>query len=556
MLRALTIRDFVIVEQSSLEFAPGFTALTGETGAGKSILIDALAATLGERSDATLVRAGAKQAEVAAEFELADAPAAEAWLGEAGLEGDPGTCLVRRVIEAGGRSRAYINGRAATVAQLRELGELLVDIHGQHAHQSLLRAPSQRALLDAFGGLGAAGQAVAQAHAAWQDLLARRRQAEAGSERLAREREALAWQAKELEALAFKADEWPELLAEQGRLAHAANLIEASDQAIEQLSEADGAVLTQLNAVIVRLGRQVQFDAGLGPVLEVLEPARIQIQEAVHGLEHYRAKLDVDPRRLAEIERRMEAVLGAARKFRITPEELPQLVETTARRMRELEHDLDLDALRAQEQSARAQFMQLAGHLSAGRRKAATKLAKQVTLALGELALGGGRFEVALEPIEEGAAHGLERVEFRVAAHSDMTPGPLGKVASGGELSRVSLAIQTVLSQVAAVPTLIFDEVDVGIGGRVAEIVGRMLRALGARHQVMCVTHLPQVAACAGQQWRVEKASVDARVTSRVVVLDEHARVEEVARMLGGMSITAATRKHAAEMLASAAKAR
>jgi DNA repair protein RecN (Recombination protein N) len=556
MLRALTIRDFVIVEQSSLEFTPGFTALTGETGAGKSILIDALAAALGERSDATLVRAGAKQAEVAAEFDLADARAAEAWLGDAGLEGDPGTCLVRRVIESGGRSRAYINGRAVTVAQLRELGELLVDIHGQHAHQSLLRAPSQRALLDAFGGLGAAAQAVASAHAAWQDLLARRTQAEAGSELLARERDTLAWQGKELDALAFRADEWPDLLAEQGRLAHAANLIEASDQAIEQLSEADGAVLTQLNAVIARLGRQVQFDAGLGPVLEVLEPARIQIQEAVHGLEHYRAKLDVDPRRLAEIERRMEAVLGAARKFRITPDELPQLVEATARRMRELEHDLDLDAVRSEEQAARAQFMQLAGQLSTGRRKAATKLAKQVTVCLGDLALGGGRFDVALEPIEEGAPHGLERVEFRVAAHADMAPGPLAKVASGGELSRVSLAIQTVLSQVAAVPTLIFDEVDVGIGGRVAEIVGRMLRALGSRHQVMCVTHLPQVAACAEQQWRVEKASVDARVTSRVVVLDERARVEEVARMLGGVSITTATRKHAAEMLATAAKPR
>jgi len=555
MLRALSIRDFVIVDRSSLEFAPGFTALTGETGAGKSILIDALDAALGGRSDASLVRAGAKQAEVAAEFELADASAAAAWLEAAELQGDEGACLVRRVVEASGRSRAYINGRPATITQLRELGELLVDIHGQHAHQSLLRQPAQRDLLDAFGGLGATAAAVAQAHGRWQTLRIRREQAEAGADRLAREREALEWQAQELAGLAFRADEWQEMLAEQSRLAHAAGLIEASDQAVDQLSESEGAVLTQLNAVIVRLGKQVQFDPALKPLLDELEPARIQIQEAVYGLEHYRARLDADPRRLGEIERRMESVLGAARKYRVAPEALPALAQSTAQRLRELEQDLDLEALRAEEHVAHAEYMRLAGQLGAGRRKAATKLAKQVTGSLGELALGGGRFEVALDPLAEGTAAGLERVEFRVSAHPDMAPGPLGKVASGGELSRVSLAIQTVLSQVAAVPTLIFDEVDVGIGGRVAAIVGRMLSALGRRHQVMCVTHLPQVAACAQQQWRVEKAAVDGRTTSRVRVLDDDERVEEVARMLGGVSVTEATRRHAAELLQTAGKA-
>jgi DNA repair protein RecN (Recombination protein N) len=553
MLRSLSIRDFVIVDRLDLEFAPGFTVLTGETGAGKSILIDALATVLGERAEAIVVRGGAERAEVNAEFEPDGSTAGgrelARWLGENDLAGDEGALLLRRVIESSGRSRGFINGRAATLAQLREAGEFLVDIHGQHQHQSLTRPGAQRELLDACGELSDAAKKVAGLHRAWQQRRESRMAFETNAAAFAAEREQLEWQVRELAALKFSAVEWPELTAEHGRLAHAASLIEAARLGVEALSEDENACLTQLNGVLSRLGALIEHDPRLKEIVELLESARIQLEEAAHALRRYGERLDLDPRRLQEAERRLDAIHDAARKYRVQPEALPQKLEDARTRLREMGEGGDAEALRKLEEAAYAACQAEAKKLSAGRRKAAKKFSDQVTEAMQTLAMQGGTFEIALHAAPDITAHGLESVEFLVSAHKGMAPQPLAKVASGGELSRLSLAVQTVASRVAQVPTLIFDEVDAGIGGRVAEIVGKMLGQLGRKHQVMCITHLPQVAATADQQWQVAKSSASGKVLSKVTVLDPGQRVEEIARMLGGVKITETTRKHAAEML-------
>jgi DNA repair protein RecN (Recombination protein N) len=549
MLRSLSIRDFVIVDRLELEFSPGFTVLTGETGAGKSILVDALALVLGARAEAIVVRSGAERAELSAEFEVAERADIGRWLRDSDLASDEGTCLMRRVVEASGRSRGFINGRAATAAQLREAGEFLVDIHGQHEHQSLTRAAAQRELLDGCGGLIDAAGRVAALYRVWQQKRELRIAFESNAAAFAAEREQLEWQVRELEGLNFSAAEWPELTAEHSRLAHAASLIEAARAAVDTLSEGESAGLAQLNAVIARLGGLVEYDPKLREILEVLEPARIQLQEAVYGLRRYGERLELDPQRLRELEGRLEAIHSAARKYRVQPEELPAKLAAARARLQELGEGGNVDALRRLEQEAHGACVAEAKKLSAGRVKAAKKFSEQVGAAMQELAMAGGRFEAALDAATEVTAHGLESVEFLVAAHQGMTPQPLARVASGGELSRLSLAVQTVASEVAQVPTLIFDEVDAGIGGRVAEIVGKLLKQLGRKHQVMCITHLPQVAASADQQWQVTKSTANGKVLSRVTVLDREQRVEEIARMLGGVKITETTRRHAAEML-------
>ena len=551
MLRALTIRDFVIVDNLELEFQPGFTVLTGETGAGKSILIDALELVLGERGEAIVVRQGAERAEISAEFDIGGAPALSSWLSEHELGADADACLLRRVIDATGRSRAFINGRPATIAQLREAGEHLVDIHGQHQHQSLLRAPAQRELLDAFGGLQALVSSASALYRSWQQHAQRQEAFETQSAARLAEREQLAWQARELEALSFSQEAWDTLVGDHARLSHAASLIEGAQFGLEALSEGDGSALSQLNAVIARLNTLLAFDSTLADALGVLDPARIQIQEAVYTLRHYQQKLDLDPQRLRDIERRLDAVHSICRKYKIEPEGIPELHATTRKRLAEIEATADPELLKKLEAEARAAYMAEAQKLSAGRTAAAGKLAAEVTAAMQTLAMTGGVFEVALDKLAEPALYGLEHVEFRVAAHRSMAPQPLAKVASGGELSRLSLAIQTVTSWVAQVPTLVFDEVDAGIGGRVAEIVGHMLKQLGRKHQVMCITHLPQVAASADHQWQVARSETKAKVSSRVTTLDREQRVDEIARMLGGARITETTRKHAAELLGS-----
>jgi len=550
MLRSLSIRDFIIVDSLELEFQSGFTVLTGETGAGKSILVDALALALGERGDAAVVRAGCERADISAEFDIQLLPGLAAWLRAAELEGDPGSVLLRRVIDRNGRSRAFVNGRPATQSQLREAGDWLVDIHGQHAHQSLLKTDAQRTLLDAHAGLAPLAAEVADAYRRWQKLARARTEYETHAAQRDAEREQLQWQVRELEQLAMRPQEWDEVQAEHKRLAHAAGLIEGVRAVLDALSEADAACLSRLSGAGTRLHGLLGFDARLGEALDLIRSGEAQVQEAVYALRHYADAVELDPQRLAAVEARMEAIHGSARKFRLAPEELPERLRQQQGRLAELEIASDLEALVKQEQQARAAYFDLAARLGAGRRKAAAKLGKDVTQAMQRLAMAGGKFEVALNPYPpEGSVHGAEQVEFLVAANPGVEPRALAKVASGGELSRISLAVQVITAKAALVPTLIFDEVDAGIGGGVAEVVGRQLGLLGRERQVLCVTHLPQVAAQADRQWSVSKFGVEGRVRTMVSVLDQKARIEEVARMLGGTEITATTRKHAAEML-------
>ncbi|MCX7172635.1 MAG: DNA repair protein RecN [Proteobacteria bacterium] len=550
MLRRLYIRDFVIVDRLELEFAGGFGTLTGETGAGKSILVDALSLALGERADSGVVRNGCERAEVGAEFDVPAASPLASWLHANDFDAEAeAMCLLRRVVDSGGRSRAYVNGAPATLAQLREAAEFLADIHGQHAHHSLLRAESQRGLLDAHAGLTALAREVAENYRAWQKLHLACEHAARDAAATARERETLEWQVKELRALAFEPAQWLEDNQEQRRLSHAASLIEGTEAALAALDEGDLAVAPQLEKMLSRLGGLSDYDADLKEPLELLANAQIQLQEAGHALRHYQRKLDLEPQRLAELENRMAAVLALARKHHVTPEELPLQLAQQAARLEELGLLADAAALAEHEARARKTYADAAAKLSKGRNKTAAELSKAVSAAMQQLAMAGGRFEIALEKLEDGAAYGLESVEFLVSANAGQPLRPLAKVASGGELSRIGLAIQVIASQATQVPTLIFDEVDVGIGGRVAEIVGRMLHQLGQSRQVLCVTHLPQVAACADWQWSVAKEEHAGAALSRVTPLDHAARIDELARMLGGVKITETTRKHAAEML-------
>jgi DNA repair protein RecN (Recombination protein N) len=558
MLKFLAIRDFVIVSTLELDFSAGFTALTGETGAGKSILIDALSLALGERGDAGMVRNGCERAEIAAEFDISAMPKMQAWLRERELEGDTGVCLLRRVLDAGGRSRGFINGRSATQQQLREAGDQLLDIHGQHAHQSLLRPDAQRLLLDGYAGMTESAEKVAALYREWQALRRRRISLSENAEAVAAERELLQFQRNEIDALGFNLPEWQVLQEDYSRLSHASSLLETAGFGLETLSEADTSCLAQLNALTARIRDGIQHDAGLGETLRMLESAQAELQEAVYALRHYQQRLDTDPQRLRELEQRIQGVMDAARKYRVAPEQLDEAFQRIVSRLADLGGDADLAELERQEKSAQQDYLAAAHKLTAARKKSADRLSREITAAMQTLAMQGGKFEVALLPLGQndgnsGNAYGLETIEFQVAANPGTPLRSLAKVASGGELSRISLAIQVTTSQVAGVPTLIFDEVDSGIGGRVAEIVGQMLKKLGKTYQVLCVTHLPQVAAAADQQWRVSKAVEDGVTLSRIAVLDGELRIEEIARMLGGVKITETTRKHAAEMLGVAA---
>lgn len=549
MLSRVCFRDFVIVDALELEFSPGFTVLTGETGAGKSILIDALALALGERADAGVVRTGCERAEIAAEFDLGRLPAVVQWLKDNQLEGDEGVVFLRRTVDAGGRSRAFINGRAATAQQLKEIGDQLVDIHGQHAHQSMLRRDAQRTLLDDFAGLTELARIAARRFQTWQHIRSARLELARNASAVAAEREQLAWQIDELAALAFVPEAWTETIAEHSRLSHAASLIEAGEAALATLSESESSVVSAVSATLGRLRALVEVDARLNDVTDILESANIQLQEAVYGLRHYLQRVELDPARLAELESRMRDVHEMARKHRIKPEDLPACLADKQARLDALGGNGNEEELLAREQAAETACLDTARKLSTGRTKAAAALSAEVSASMQTIAMSGGKFQVTLQPNPAPASFGLEQVEFQISTHVGMPPAPLAKVASGGELSRISLALQVVLSKVAAVPTLIFDEVDAGIGGRVAEIVGQMLKTLGETRQVMCVTHLPQVAARGNQHGRVSKSLVGGVTRSRIDLLRAEERVEELARMLGGVKITDTTRKHAKEML-------
>ncbi|PRF18834.1 DNA repair protein RecN [Burkholderia multivorans] len=548
MLRHLSIRDFVIVAALDLEFDAGFTVFSGETGAGKSILIDALALALGARADASVVRTGCSRADITAEFTPHDRVAR--WLDEHAFDAED-TVMLRRVIDANGRSRAFINGTSATLAQLRELGEMLVDIHGQHAHQLLMRPDAQRELFDTHAGLVAEAANVARAWRVWRDATQAIDAAKAHERELQLEREKLAWQLAELDKLAPQPGEWEEVSAEHKRLSHSANLIEGVRGALDALSESDDAMLTQLGAIVSKLRSLADYDAALGDALASLEPAEIQLQEAVYSLSHYAQRLDLDPDRLAQVEMRLDALHSTARKFRLPPNTLHE--EHAARRaqLAALDAAADLGALEAAQAKAWDAYLADAKRLSKARAQAAKALGTAVTAGMQELSMAGGSFEVALVPLADGGPHGLEQIEFRVAGHAGVPLRPLAKVASGGELARISLALAVIASAASPTPTLIFDEVDTGIGGGVAEVVGRLLHQLGRDRQVLCVTHLPQVAARGDHHFQVAKGSDEHGGTvSTVVALDKASRIEEVARMLGGLEITATTRKHAKEMLA------
>jgi DNA repair protein RecN (Recombination protein N) len=549
MLRALAIADFVIVERVELETGAGFTVLSGETGAGKSILVDAIELLVGGRGDASLVRDGAERAELSAEFDVAGGSALERYLGEAGLEGDSGSVLLRRTIDRAGRSRCFVNGHPATLAQLREAGEHLVDIHGQHEHQSLLRAAAQRELLDAHAGAQELARACAEAWRGWKRLESLAAEAEQQFARREAERAELQDKVGDLKKLGLRDGEWDALAAQHQRLAHGSSLLAGAQSSLEALSEADGACLPQLAAVASRLRALSEHDLHLKAIVEMLESAEAQATEAARDLRDYASRVELDPEALREVEQRVEALHAAGRRYRVKPAELPALAQELAARYRELELAASPEALQREVAAAKERYAAAAKKLSGKRKSASQALGRDVTQAMQSLAMAGGRFTAVLRPLDAPGAGGLEEVAFEVASHPSLPLRPLAKVASGGELSRISLAIQLVAAKASPVGTLVFDEVDSGIGGAVAETVGRSLRKLGRERQVLCVTHLPQVAAQGDEQWSVSRSAARGKVNCAVARLDRAGRIEELARMLGGAQITATTRKHAAELL-------
>ena len=555
MLHRLAIRDFVIVDALELELAPGFSVLSGETGAGKSILVDALQLALGARGDAGVVREGRTRAEISAEFDV-PVPLA-AWLVDAGFDadaGDAGRMLVRRTIDSQGKSRAWINGGGATIAQLREAAEHLVDIHGQHAWQGLTRAASVRALLDDVAGVDP--RPLAALWSSWRNAMQALDDARHRHGDVERERERLAWQIGEVAKLAPGADEWADLDAEHTRLSHGQSLIDAVRGALDAISEADANADALVARAVDALDSVAEFDPRLHDPIEALRGAQAQLQDAAHSLASYLDRAELDPARLREVDERLSAWLALARRHRRPPAELPALYAEWQRELQALDAAADLDALERASAAARAALDAEARRVSAARRAAAPKFAAAVTKTMQQLGMAGGRFAVDLVATDSPQSFGNETVEFLVAGHAGATPRPLAKVASGGELSRIALAVAVVGIEPHgehAPATLIFDEVDAGIGGAVAETVGRLMKQLGSGRQVLAVTHLPQVAACADHHFVVRKQQTGGAATSAVDAVAGEARVAEIARMLGGEKLSSTSLAHAQEMLASGA---
>ncbi len=550
-LRHISLRDFVIVRELDLNLSQGFSVLTGETGAGKSILIDALQMALGERADSGAVREGAARCEVSVEF---DCPSqAHAILEDAGFEVSD-TLLLRRSVDTQGKSRAWVNGSQATATQLRALGQMLLDIHGQHAWQSLTRPDAVRGLLDAYAGLNTEG--LKSAWHAWRQAQQAVKTARNAQDSLSREQERLAWQIGELDKLAPALNEWDDLNAQHTRLSHAQALIDAGQTAIgsldgdesSRLGSATGA-LGLLSQAIAQLQDQAHVEPEFQSIAEILQSSLAQAEDAAHSLQAYLRKTDLDPDRLKELDQRMSQWLSLARRYKRPPQELAALLAGWKQELNALEAASDLEGLEAKEKSASLAYQAEAKKLSQLRKKAAPKLAQAVTSAMQNLGMQGGRFEVTLISLEQAAQHGLEDIQFLVAGHAGSTPRPVGKVASGGELSRIALAIAVTTSELGEAGTLIFDEVDSGVGGAVAETVGRLMKQLGIHRQVLAVTHLPQVASCADHHLLVSKASSKEGVSSSVTPISGEQRVTEIARMLGGEKLSATTLAHAREML-------
>ena len=544
-LKSISLRDFVIVHEMDLDLSTGFTVLTGETGAGKSILIDALQLALGARADAGVVREGAPRCEISVEF---DRPTGMApWLERAGFEAGDDSLLLRRTIDAQGKSRAWINGSAATATQLREIADQLVDIHGQHAWQGLTRPDAVRSLLDSYAELSSVE--LSRHWQQWRLSQKALSQARDAQDSLQRERERLAWQIGELGKLAPGADEWSELNAQHARLSNAQALRDAVQTAVDALQESDDNAATLLSRAITSLQNQEHIEPEFKGLADVLSGALAQIEDAVHSLHGYARHAELEPQRLAELDERLALWVSLARRYKRSPAELPHLLASWQAELQKLDEAADLVQLEKNESQAKAAYLEEARKVSKARSKAAPRLAQAITQAMQGLGMQGGRFEVALSTLEQPAQHGLEQAEFLVAGHAGSTPRPVGKVASGGELSRIALAIAVTTSQLGQAQTLIFDEVDSGVGGAVAETVGRLMKQLGKDRQVMAVTHLPQVAACADQHLVVAKRTEQGATFSTVDHVNGEQRVGEIARMLGGERLSGTTLAHAKEML-------
>jgi DNA repair protein RecN (Recombination protein N) len=546
MLLSLHLKDFVIVDSIALDFQSGFSVLTGETGAGKSILLDAIGLVTGGRADSGAVREGQPRADISAEFSAnADL---DKWLLERDLGGDAGVLQLRRVIDADGRSRAFINSHPSTAAMLKQIGERLIDIHGQHAAQSLMRGDGQRELLDSFATLEADVKELNVRFKSWTEAEQILAQAQNAGKNFEQERDRLVWQLNELKDLKLIKGEWENLSQEQKRLANAAQLIEIAQGASGALTDDDDAIVNRLQTVAQKLKNLVGIDASLKPCLDLIESAAIQLDEAGSDLSSYAQKIELDPARLEEIDRRVGALFTSARKFKVQPEQLFDEQIDYENRLSLLTQSQDISALTAKVASAKEHYTQLAQKLSSARKKASAKLSKGVSSHLQSLGMKGAKMDIAIND-QAPASHGTDHIEFQVAGHEGVAARAISKVASGGELSRIGLAIAVLAAQANPVPTLIFDEADAGIGGSVAEVVGKLMRTLGDSRQVLSVTHLPQVAACAHHQFRVSKQTVKGKTSSEVTVLSDAERVDEVARMLGGIAITDTTKKHAGELL-------
>lgn len=544
-LTHITLRDFVIVQALELDLQSGFSVLTGETGAGKSILIDAVQLALGARAESGVVREGAQRCEVCAEFE--PTPAIQAWLEEAGFE-TSSELLLRRTVDNTGKSRAWINGSPATAAQLRELGEQLIDIHGQHAWQSLTRPEAVRGLLDAYAGIDA--KPLKAAWQTWRQALQNLADAQQAQSTLANERERLAWQIGELEKLNPLDGEWQDLSTQHSRLANAQALMDGANQAVMLLEGDDsGGAVRHLSRAIQTLQSLGQFEPEFNALADVLSSAQAQAEDVAHSLNAYLRKTDLDPDQLSQLDERMGLWLSLARRYKRTPDELPHTLQTWRQELAQLDAAADLEGLQKTASAAEAAFVKTAKAVSRQRQQAAQPLSKAISHAMQQLGMQGGRFEVQMQVLETPAQHGLEDIGFLVAGHEGSTPRPVGKVASGGELSRIALAIAVTTSELGQAGTLIFDEVDSGVGGAVAETVGRLMKQLGQHRQVLAVTHLPQVAGCADQHLLVSKAAVQGQVSSQVRPVKGEERVSEIARMLGGEKLSATTLAHAREML-------
>ena len=546
MLLNLHLKDFVIVEDLTLEVGPGFTVLTGETGAGKSILIDALQLILGGRGDASVVREGAARAQLTAEFDLT--PTVRTWLEVNALESEDERLLLRRTVDASGRSKAWVNGIAVPLMQLRDLGELLVDIHGQHAHQSLLRPAFQLKLLDDYAHCEMELEQTSLTYQAWRDADDLLAEATGQAERMAERAERLRWMLEDLEALSPRKGEWDELNAEHTRLAHGYAIAEGLNEAALLLTDGDDSASERLSSAYARISSLLRYDPELSDIGESLESAMAILDDAARDVEHRLSRTEADSGRFEKIDRRVTKYFELARKFRTEPEDLFALCESAQEELKSLEAAKDVEALRARRDEAWEAYRKAAEALSIVRRKAAKSLSEAVTDEMQRLAMKGGRLEVALQPAEAGS-RGMESALFLIAGHVGVEARPLQKVASGGELARISLAIAVVTAQYAPVDTLIFDEVDSGIGGATAEVVGRLLQQLGRTRQVLCVTHLPQVAACGSAHWRVEKLQEEGRTRSTLRILSREDRVQEIARMLSGLQISQKTLAAAQEMM-------